>query len=145
MLIERPAIATLIPHAGDMCLIESVSSWDDTHIACHSHTHLDPANPLRRAGRLACVHGIEYAAQAAALHGALLAQRAGLSLATGRLAAVRDIDFQAARLDEIEAPLDIGAERLIATGDSFIYGFRVTVGGQPLLSGRLSVIAGAGA
>ncbi|OBS09418.1 hypothetical protein [Acidihalobacter prosperus] len=143
MLIGRAAIAALIPHADDMCLLESVSAWDDSRIACHSRTHLNPANPLRRAGRLGCVHGIEYAAQAAAVHGALLAQRAGRSLAAGRLAAVRDIDWMPGGLDDGRASLDIEAERLIATGGSFIYGFKVSTNGHTLICGRLSVIAGA--
>ena len=141
MLNGRHILATLIPHAGDMCLIETVSEWDDYHIRCHSQTHFDPANPLRRAGRLSSIHGIEYAAQAAALHGALITKREGSVLAEGRLVAVRHITLDVTYLDDISIPLDIEAERMIAAGSSFIYQFRICADEQPLISGRLSVIA----
>ena len=42
----------LIPHSGLMCLLDSVTQWDDGSIICITNTHRDPANPLRRDGRL---------------------------------------------------------------------------------------------
>ena len=58
-----------------------------------------PGNPLRRAGRLAAVCGIEYGLQAAALHGALLRRRRG---AAGRLRwrALRAVALRVDRLDD---------------------------------------------
>lgn len=144
MLEGRDILASLIPHAGKMCLLDCVSSWDDQQILCQSQTHRDPTNPLRRAGRLSSVHGIEYAAQAAALHGALTKGKEGGPLAAGRLVAVRHVTLAHPFLDDITAPLEIAAERLIATGDSFIYQFRISASDQSLLTGRLSVIAGPG-
>ena len=44
--IEKSEIRTLIPHAGLMCLLDSVLRWDDESIVCVSETHRDPANPL---------------------------------------------------------------------------------------------------
>lgn len=144
MLNGREALCALIPHAGDMCLIDRVAEWDDQRIRCLSNTHLDPRHPLRRAGRLHAVHGIEYAAQAAALHGALLADhRPNAPAATpGRLAAVRDVAFSATCLDEFAEELAIEAERLIASGEGVIYRFSVGAGGRELLHGRLSVLGG---
>ncbi|TMH48667.1 MAG: hydroxymyristoyl-ACP dehydratase, partial [Betaproteobacteria bacterium] len=34
MLISREAIATMIPHAGSMCLLDGVISWDASRIRC---------------------------------------------------------------------------------------------------------------
>jgi len=45
--INKPEIRTLIPHSGLMCLLDSVTGWDDQSIICISNTHRDPANPLR--------------------------------------------------------------------------------------------------
>ncbi len=45
--------------------------WDAQHIRCRSATHRLPGNPLRSQGRLGAACGIEYAAQAMAVHGAL--------------------------------------------------------------------------
>ena len=74
-------IATLIPHTGAMVLLDRVEAWDTDGILCRARSHLDDDNPLRRDGRLAACCGLEYALQAAALHGALIAggvpQRAG--------------------------------------------------------------------
>ena len=71
VMIERVEIATLIPHAGTMCLLDRVIAWDERAIACRSGAAIaTPDNPLRaeRPPRRAC--GIEYAAQAMAVHGA---------------------------------------------------------------------------
>ena len=77
MLIDKAEIRSLIPHAGAMCLLDAVTAWDEQSITCLSDTHRDPANPLRRQGRLSVLHAIEYGAQAAAIHGALCARAAG--------------------------------------------------------------------
>ena len=56
-----------------------VLSWDATRIRCRSATHRSPDNPLRLHGRLGAACGIEYAAQAMAVHGALVAASAPLA------------------------------------------------------------------
>ncbi|PYK43074.1 MAG: 3-hydroxylacyl-ACP dehydratase, partial [Verrucomicrobia bacterium] len=42
--IEKAEIRTLIPHAGSMCLLDSVLDWDDESIVCITNTHRDPTN-----------------------------------------------------------------------------------------------------
>ena len=73
MFMNRAWIEERIPHHGRMCLLDEVIEWDAQHIRCRSATHRDPDNPLRSHGRLGIACGIEYAAQAMALHGALAA------------------------------------------------------------------------
>src|SRR5256885_14417425 len=77
MPINKAEIRTLIPHSDLMCLLDEVVQWDDRSIACVSNTHRDPANPLRRQGRLSAVHAFEYGAQAAAVHGGFRGRGAG--------------------------------------------------------------------
>src|SRR5437762_13790353 len=88
--IHNAEIRTLIPHSGSMCLLDSVTQWDDRSIVCVTNTHRDPANPLRRAGRLSALHAFEYGAQAAAVHGGLRARSAGATAPPGYLAALRN-------------------------------------------------------
>ena len=70
-LLDKAAIAALIPHAGAMCLLDAVLAWDATTIACVASSHRSPANPLAGERRLDAVCGVEYAAQAMAVHGGL--------------------------------------------------------------------------
>jgi hypothetical protein len=72
-MLDHAAIAARIPHQGSMCLLAAVVDWSADGISCRAVSHADPANPLRAEGRLGAANGIEYAAQAMALHGALLA------------------------------------------------------------------------
>jgi predicted hotdog family 3-hydroxylacyl-ACP dehydratase len=94
----REAIMALIPHRGASCLLEQVIGWDAVAIRCTAVSHLDPANPLRSGGRLGIVAGVEYGLQAAVLHGAL--RGSGVAQRAGYLAALRDVRFDAARLDD---------------------------------------------
>ena len=71
--MNHAAICARLPHAGRMCLLERVETWDGESITCIASSHRDADNPLRANGRLHAVCGVEYAAQAMALHGSLLA------------------------------------------------------------------------
>jgi predicted hotdog family 3-hydroxylacyl-ACP dehydratase len=70
-----------------MCLLDGVLEWDAQHIVCRASSHRDPANPLRVADTRPAACGIEYGAQAMAVHGALLAAD-GAPLGPGVLASV---------------------------------------------------------
>ncbi|MDQ0140667.1 hydroxymyristoyl-ACP dehydratase [Cupriavidus necator] len=147
---DRAWIAARIPHHGSMCLLDGVVAWDAASIRCTaaSHTHTD--NPLRAQDRLSAVCGIEYAAQAMAVHGALLAEAMQEDAArqrprVGYLASVRKLVLQVERLDDIAAPLEITAERVSGEGATVLYAFAVSADGRPLLSGRAAVILDAAA
>jgi predicted hotdog family 3-hydroxylacyl-ACP dehydratase len=125
-----------------MCLLEKVTVWDETSIRCTASSHCDPDNPLRDDGRLAAVCGVEYAAQAMAVHGGLAA--GGKRPAAGYLASVRDLTCHAERLDDLAEDLIIEAEKLMGEGSNVIYGFTVRAGDRELLSGRAAVVIDAG-
>lgn len=141
--IERSWIAARIPHSGTMCLLDAVLAWDDAHIRCTATSHRDPANPLRANGRLAAVCGVEYAAQAMAVHGALrdaAEQHPAKRPRAGFLASVRGVVAHVARLDTLDAPLDIEAERIGGDGNNVLYGFTVRCAERILLTGRAAVV-----
>lgn len=140
MLIAQQELCSLIPHSGSMCLLAGVESWDAQGIVCVAESHRDARNPLRRDGGLSVVHGIEYAAQAMAVHGGLLARERGEKNPPGFLAALRDVQLHCERLDDIGASLRIEAEELVRSGGSFMYGFTLSAAGVLLLEGRVTVI-----
>jgi len=138
--INKAEIRTLIPHSGSMCLLDSVAAWDDRSIICISNTHRDPANPLRRDGRLSAVHAFEYAAQAAAVHGGLRARSAGVIAPPGYLAALRDARLHLMRLDEVASPLRIYAHRLFGEAANTVYECQVSADGVLLAEGRITIM-----
>lgn len=146
---DRDWIAARIPHHGSMCLLDGVLAWDAASVRCTSTTHTCADNPLRAQDRLAAVCGIEYAAQAMAVHGALLAEAAQGDGAQrprlGYLASVRKLVLHVERLDDIEAPLEVAAERVSGEAATVLYAFTVSAAGRPLLSGRAAVILDAAA
>jgi predicted hotdog family 3-hydroxylacyl-ACP dehydratase len=138
--LGRDAIARLVPHGGAMCLLDRALSWDAESIACEADGHRDPGNPLRRNGRLSAICGVEYALQAMALHGALLAGGAAAQPA-GYLSSLRDVSLGGSeRLDTMAGPLGIHARALAAETGGFIYRFEVEGGGRVLLTGQAAII-----
>ena len=159
MRLDRTWIERNIPHHGRMCLLDEVTEWDAQHVRCRSGTHRLPDHPLRSQGRLGVACGIEYAAQAMAVHGALAggaladgaladgASRAGVPAGKGRsevgfLAGLRDVRLHVLRLDDIES--DLICDALLVAGDhgSALYEFALTseAQAQRLLSGRATVV-----
>ena len=137
--MSRAEICARLPHAEAMCLLDGVLSWDATRIACTAGTHRAADNPLRRDGRLHTICGIEYAAQAMALHAALAG--GGHSEAQiGYLASVRDIRSRIVFLDAIEGDLLVEAEQLTGEGARAIYRFALRSAQRELLSGRAAVV-----
>ncbi|HWE71646.1 MAG TPA: phosphotransferase [Stellaceae bacterium] len=142
-MIERAAIATLIPHAGKMCLLDRVVSWDEQRITCESNAHRDPDNPLRRDGRLGALTAIEFAAQAMAAHGRLAGAVSERPRA-GFIASLRDVQCRCAWLDRFDAALEIGAIKLMGDEHNVMYAFAVACGTQEIVTGRATVVLQAG-
>jgi predicted hotdog family 3-hydroxylacyl-ACP dehydratase len=142
--MNRAWIEERIPHQGRMCLLDEVIEWDMQHIRCRSATHSALGNPLRSQDRLGIACGIEYAAQAMALHGALAAgATSGAPLESpkvGFLAGVRDVRLWVSRLDDIESDLICEAILVAADGLTAIYEFTLRDALRNLLSGRATIL-----
>lgn len=136
---NRDSLCALLPHAGEMCLIESVAAYDDASIICKTLTHLGLSNPLRYKDRLSTICGVEYAAQAMALHAALLAEQRDAPR-IGFLAGLREVALHVPRLDVPHTILSVRASKLIADKGRSIYEFMLSLNDQPALSGRAAVI-----
>ena len=129
----------MIPHAGAMHLLDGVLSWDADRIRCSSRTHRDRQNPLRMDGQLSALCGIEYAAQAMAVHGVLVGNVASRPR-MGYLASLREVSCSRATLDDLEGDLIVEAERLMGEESHVIYSFEVGVGDIEVLRGRAAVV-----
>jgi predicted hotdog family 3-hydroxylacyl-ACP dehydratase len=138
--LNAAQIAQLIPHHGSMCLLAGVMQYGPQSITCTAVSHRLLTNPLRENGLLHAVCGVEYAAQAMAIHGTLLAGQSDQPPRGGRLAAVRSLELHVTRLDDIEADLEINAMQIMGDDSSMVYEFTVDAAGRNLLKGKATVI-----
>ena len=152
--LDCAAIAARIPHAGPMCLLDQVVDWDEQHIECTSASHRrhdGTAHPLGQGGRLPATAAIEYAAQAMALHGRLVQERAaagpGAEAAAPRrgfLAALRSVQLHCRWIEPGWPVLTVRVERFAGDDVQVLYDF--TVHGDGLVAqGRAVVVLDAGA
>lgn len=138
--LDRAGIARRIPHSGSMCLLERLESWDTEAIHCTTTTHAQADNPLRTDSGLLAPNAIEYAAQAMALHGGLLAAQ-GSAPSAGFLASARNVRLAVARLDDVPGALQVRATRLSGDERQILYAFTVAADdGRMLAEGRAVVV-----
>ncbi len=139
MLAGREEISRLIPHAGNMCLLDGVLQCDAQHIRCVSHSHRNQDNPLRTSEGLPLLCGIEYAAQAMAVHGGMTSQ-AGIKPRAGYLVGLRDVSCKGARLDDLPQDLIVEAEKLMGDDARVMYRFSLRAGETEVMQGKATVV-----
>lgn len=144
LLLDHAGIAALIPHAGSMCLLDGLLAWDAQTIRCRASGHRAADHPLRTASGLLSTAAIEYAAQAMALHGALLAQSSGAPPVPGFLASARGVRCHRPHLHDLAGALEIVAERVAGDAHQLLYAFRVQHAGVPVADGRAAVVLNPG-
>jgi predicted hotdog family 3-hydroxylacyl-ACP dehydratase len=139
-MLNRSWIEARIPHKGTMCLLDGVDSHDEHEIVCSALSHRSPDNPLRDEAGLGIAAGIEYAAQAMAVHGALRDGHSAACGGGGYLVSARDVTWSVQRLDSFTGPLSIRAQRLSGTATNVMYRFSLHADCHEVLSGRATVI-----
>ena len=139
MQLGHEQLCRMIPHEGSMCLLESVVEWSDEKIVCRSVSQTDHNNPLLSDGNLSAINGVEYAAQAMAVHGALL-QQSDTPPSVAFLAALRSVNLYCDHLHE-QPELFLSCQRLGGDSNGFIYTFEVSNGDNLLLDGRATVLS----
>lgn len=147
MNIDREWMAAHIPHQGNMCLLDHVVSWDKEGMSAIATSHTDPGNPLRAHDRLGAANAIEYAAQAMAVHSALLASaEPELEYRTrpqaGFLASVRSATLHVVRLDDLNEALQIEVLCTHSEANCILYQFKVCGHNtqQPVADGRATIV-----
>jgi predicted hotdog family 3-hydroxylacyl-ACP dehydratase len=136
MSLDRRQIERVVPHAGAMCLLDAVTQWDETQLTC---TCAAPGaeHPLADKGRVPAVAACEYAAQATAVHGALI--DALQSPRAGMLASLIDVRLHEAWFPAGDGEVLVQASLRIRTGDACLYSFEVSAAGVALVDGQLMV------
>lgn len=138
-----PSIETLLPHAGRMRLVDRIVSYDEQHIVCESDSHRAADHPLADGGTLSIVAGLEYGAQAMAIHGGLLAAVAHPQRPRARhgfLVAASDLTWFVERLDACASPLIIEAINELRSDQHVAYRFEIRAADVTVLRGRASVL-----
>jgi predicted hotdog family 3-hydroxylacyl-ACP dehydratase len=144
--LDHDGIAALIPHSGTMCLLARLEDWDVQNIVCTATNHRAADHPLRTRRGLLAPCAIEYAAQAMALHGALIGRAAGTPATPGYLASARGVQLHVLRLDDLPATPDatdelrIEAMRQAGDAQQILYTFTVRHAGRLLAEGRAAVV-----
>ena len=147
--MSRVDIATLIPHGAAMCLLARMDAWDERQIACAATNHRDTNHPLRTRSGLMASCAIEYAAQAMALHGALVGRALGTAASPGYLASARGVTLHRWRLDDLPLAPDardelcIRAERQAGDERQVLYTFTVSHAGLCIAQGRAAIVLNA--
>jgi predicted hotdog family 3-hydroxylacyl-ACP dehydratase len=143
----RDGIGALIPHGGTMMLLARLHEWDAQHIVCSANNHRDAEHPLLTRRGLLAPAAIEYAAQAMALHGALISQATGAPATPGYLASARGVQLHVMRLDDLPRPdaaapdeLRIEATRQAGDARQILYAFNLSHAGRPIADGRAAVV-----
>ncbi len=139
MLADRAAIARIIPHAGSMCLLEGVLACDEQRIRCITRSHLNPDNPMRMENGLHALCGIEYAAQAMAVHGGMTGA-VGAKPRAGYLVGVRDVACRVPKLDDLACELIIEAQKLMGDDARVMYQFSLHAGETEVMAGKATVV-----
>ncbi len=136
-LLSHPEIASLVPHAGRMVLLDEIVCFDPATIHCRAMLNPSDSHPLAVDGHLPATALAEFGAQAMAVHGALLAP--GTPPRPGRLVALGQLDLAVGRIDATTV-LDIHATRLGGDDAGQMYAFEVRVGKTSLARGQATVM-----
>lgn len=140
--LTRDALHELLPHSGDMCLLDRVLACDVERITVSSRVGSVGEHPLAKDGCLSPLLVPEYAAQAAALHLTGQDSRFGAGRSVF-LAAVKALNWRGrGLLTGAELVLDV---RSISVSDSgVIYSFSAqTTEGAFEIQGRISLMVAA--
>ncbi len=138
---DKETLCKLIPHSGNMCLLDAVEYWDTTSIRCRAGDIHHPNHPLRHQGSISSLAALELGAQAMAVHGGILANTEKLPITPGYLAAIRHANIGLFDLSGITEPLIIQATRLMGDQNAQLYKFNISASGQSLVSAKATVLS----
>jgi predicted hotdog family 3-hydroxylacyl-ACP dehydratase len=139
MKLDRATIERLVPQAGVMCLLDAVSHWTPASIVCTASAP-GADHPLARDASVPGIASCEFAAQAAAIHGALIEHALGPR--PGVLAKLMGIEVHAHEFPRGEQVI-VRADMLSRVAAGCLYAFEVRAGERQVCQGRLMVAFGA--
>jgi predicted hotdog family 3-hydroxylacyl-ACP dehydratase len=141
MHLNHSDIAQRLPHAGNMCLLDSVIQYNKLSLTALATSHLAKDNPLRLDNKIAAINGVEYAAQAMAIHASLMTPPLPETnnKPMGYLATVRNIAIISAYLPESTSPINITVTQLMSDVHGFTYEFQLSCDQALVISGKITI------
>lgn len=128
------AIVEMLPHGDEARFVRTVVTHDAESITC---TALVPAtSPYAPRGNASPMLAVEIAAQAAGVHGALVADTDRTR--SGLLVGIRELELASAELP-VDCELRVSARLIAASPPLAIWEFELSAAKRPLAHGELSV------
>ena len=131
-------IAELIPHTGNMVLLDEINQWDNNSITATAFSKAPHDNPLLEESdnyRFDSMLLIEYGAQAAAVHAALLSSGLG-EQRPAYIGAVKNVAITQPNLDPT-LTITINASMLLANANGAIYDIECQQNQTTVISAKL--------
>ncbi len=139
MLNNREKIATLIPHGNAMSVLDRIIHWDESTLLAETKAHQRKDNPLYD-DSISTVLLVEYAAQAAAVHGRL--NEAGLEPdRPAYVGAFKNIKIHVAKLSDVIGVLTIRVVCVLSETGGAIYEMHIRSQKGMIIEGRLVLVA----
>ncbi len=135
MPLTSADLVKMIPHGASMCMIDEVLTWDGQMIHCRSRAPAGRHNPLVENQQLHSLLLIEYGAQAAAIHAALLSSGLG-KCRPAYIGAVRSVEFMTDYLTGDDEIL-IEASCQLSSNEGAIYDIEARQADHIVLRSRL--------
>ena len=137
MHLDRSELAALLPHNDEMVLIDRVLTWSEKELVCETRRHLDPLFPLSEGHLVPASAGIELAAQAMAIHVAVVRDDGPKQ---GLLTHVKNVTIGMPSLNSTLDPLTIAVNAGRVGTRGCTYSFEIRSGGTVCLDGRVGVV-----
>jgi len=143
-MIDIHRLYERLPHSGSMCLVDEVVKWDRDSVRCRVSSHRQADNPLRVGDELPAICALEYAAQAFALHGLLVADEfndKAPDSSRAFLALVNTLDLHVKRLDDCDGDLVIAGRVVFRQSGSAVYQFEIHAATRLLVNGQVGLMS----
>ena len=123
-----------------MSMLDSVIDWSDNSITCVTSTHRHASNPLMVGANLPSLCLIEYGAQAAAVHAALVANRVDGQGKPAYIGNLKNIEWKEALVDSALPTLTITANLVASSASGAIYDIEASAEQETLLTASMTLI-----
>lgn len=133
-MLDQQQIAKMLPHAGDMCLLSKVLTWDAEQLTGLAVDLNFKNNPLLCDAELFSITGVEYAAQAVAVHAGLAS---GQTSGEGYLVQIKNINIHKPKLSS--EPIKVAVYKQALQPYSMIYDFKISESAELIIEGTLMI------
>ncbi|NNC24351.1 hypothetical protein HKX42_00665 [Salinisphaera sp. USBA-960] len=133
--------ADLLPHTGTMMLLATIEHWDAETIGARTRSFIDQEHPLALGGSLSAAALMEYGAQTAGAHAALIDRgHDPTAVPSGVVAGLQNVCGLAVSVPARLPALPVTARRLTGAGHGFVYDVSIGDGDHIHVTGQVSIV-----